>query len=81
MFCKTSLKKPYVFRSLLYDYPHGLSFVLSAFTTFPLFASSFAFLVCGHMPSMCMCVRCTLCLSVGCLVMDVDVKVCFKISA
>jgi hypothetical protein len=42
-----------MFRSLLYDHPQGLSFVLSAFTTFPLLASSFAFSVCGRMPSMC----------------------------
>jgi hypothetical protein len=59
MFCKSIIKKPYMFRSLSYDHPQGLSFVLSAFTTFPLFASSFAFLVRGRMPSMCMCVRCT----------------------
>jgi hypothetical protein len=45
-----------MFRSLLYDHPQGLSFVLGAFTTFPPFASSFAFLVCGRMLSMCMCV-------------------------
>jgi hypothetical protein len=32
-----------MFRSLLYDHPQGLSFVLSAFTTFRLLASSFAF--------------------------------------
>jgi hypothetical protein len=32
-----------MFRSLLYDHPQGLSFALSAFTTFPLLASSFAF--------------------------------------
>jgi hypothetical protein len=32
-----------MFRSLLYDHPQGLSFVFSAFSTFPLFASSFAF--------------------------------------
>jgi hypothetical protein len=36
MFCKSIIKKPYIFRSLLYDHPQGLSFVLSAFTTFPL---------------------------------------------
>jgi hypothetical protein len=29
-----------MFRSLLYDHPQGLSFVLSAFTTFPFFTSS-----------------------------------------
>jgi hypothetical protein len=29
-----------MFRSLLYDHPQGLSLVLSAFTTFPLLASS-----------------------------------------
>jgi hypothetical protein len=27
-----------MFRSLLYDHPQGLSFVLSAFITFPMFA-------------------------------------------
>jgi hypothetical protein len=59
MFCKKINKKPYMFLSLLYDHPLGLSFVLSAFTTFPLLASSFAFSLCGRMPSMCMCVRCT----------------------
>jgi hypothetical protein len=40
-----------MFRSLLYDHPQGLSFVFSAFTTFPLLASSFAFSVRGRMPS------------------------------
>jgi hypothetical protein len=49
MFYKSVIKKPYMFRSLLYDHPQGLSFVLSASTTFPLLASSFAFLVCGRM--------------------------------
>jgi hypothetical protein len=48
-----------MFRSLFYDHPQGLSFVLSAFTTFPLLGSSFVFSVCGRMPSMCMCVRCS----------------------
>jgi hypothetical protein len=48
-----------MFRSLLYDHPQGLSFVLSAFATFPLLASSCTFSVCGRMPSMCMCVQCT----------------------
>jgi hypothetical protein len=48
-----------MFRSLLYDHPQGLSFVLSAFTTFPLLASSFVFSVCGRMQYMCMCDRCT----------------------
>jgi hypothetical protein len=48
-----------MFRSLLYGHPQGLSFVLGAFTIFPLLASSFAFSVCGRMPSMCMCVRFT----------------------
>jgi hypothetical protein len=41
MFCKSIIIKPYMFRSLLYDNPQELSFVLSAFTTFPLLASSF----------------------------------------
>jgi hypothetical protein len=41
MYCKSAIKKPYMFRSLLYDQAQGLSFVLSAFTTFPLLASSF----------------------------------------
>jgi hypothetical protein len=45
-----------MFRSLLYDHPQGSSFVLSAFITFRLLASSFAFSVCGRMPSMCVCV-------------------------
>jgi hypothetical protein len=40
-----------MFRPLLYDHPQGLSLVLSAFTTFPLLATSFAFSVCGRMPS------------------------------
>jgi hypothetical protein len=48
-----------MFQSLLYDHPQGSSSVLSAFTTFPLLTSSFAFSVCGRMPSMCMCVQCT----------------------
>jgi hypothetical protein len=30
MFCKNVIKKPYMFQSLLYDHPQGLSFVLSA---------------------------------------------------
>jgi hypothetical protein len=62
---KSIIKKPYMFRSLLYDHPQGLSFVLSAFNTFPLLASSFAFPVCDRMPSICMCVRCS-CLWVVC---------------
>jgi hypothetical protein len=48
-----------MFRSLLYGHPQGSPFVLSAFTTFRLLASSFAFSVCGLMPPMCMCVQCT----------------------
>jgi hypothetical protein len=36
MFCKSIIKNPYMFRSLLYDHHQGLSFVLSAFATFPL---------------------------------------------
>jgi hypothetical protein len=40
-----------MFRSLLYDHPQASYFVLSAFTTFRLLASSFAFSVCGGMPS------------------------------
>jgi hypothetical protein len=67
MFCKSIIKKPYMFRSLLYDHPQGSSFVLSAFTTFRMLASSFAFLICGRMPSMCMC---PVYLSVGCLVVN-----------
>jgi hypothetical protein len=38
MFFKSIIKKPYMFRSLLYDHPQGSSFVLSAFTTFRLLA-------------------------------------------
>jgi hypothetical protein len=49
MFCKSIIKKPYMFRPLMYDHPQGLSFVLSALTIFPLLASSFAFSACGHM--------------------------------
>jgi hypothetical protein len=56
MFCKSIIKKPYMFRSLLYDHPQGVTFVHSAFTIFPLLASSFAFSVCGRMSSMCVCV-------------------------
>src|SRR5215475_781532 len=59
MFCKNVIKKPYMFRSLFYDHLHGSSFVLSASTTLRLPASSFIFSVCGRMPSICMCVRCT----------------------
>jgi hypothetical protein len=44
-----------MFRPLLYDHPQGSSFVLCAFTTFRLLASSFDFSVCGRMPSICMC--------------------------
>jgi hypothetical protein len=36
MICKSIIKKPYTFRSLLYDHPQGSSFVLSAFTIFRL---------------------------------------------
>jgi hypothetical protein len=44
MFCKKRhYKKPYMFRSLFHVNLQGLSFVLSAFTTFQLPASSFAF--------------------------------------
>jgi hypothetical protein len=39
MFCKSIIKKPYMFWSLFYDHPQGLSLVLSAFTTFPLQAA------------------------------------------
>jgi hypothetical protein len=39
MFCKSIIKKPYMFRSLLYEHPQGSSFVLSAFTTFTLQAA------------------------------------------
>jgi hypothetical protein len=38
-FVKTSLK-PYMFRSLVYDHPQGLSFVLSVLPLLRLFASS-----------------------------------------
>jgi hypothetical protein len=48
-----------MFRSLLYDHPQGLSFVLSALQPLRLLASSFAYSVCGRMPFVCMCVRCT----------------------
>jgi hypothetical protein len=58
MFCKNIIKKPYMFRSLLYDHPQGSPSVLRAFATFPLLASSFVFWARGRMPSMCMCVRC-----------------------
>jgi hypothetical protein len=71
-----------MFRSLLYDHPQGSSFVLSALSLLRLLTSSFTYSVCGCMPSMCMCVRCTclwvvwsfMCpvyLSVGCLVVYV----------
>jgi hypothetical protein len=53
MFCKSIIKTPYMFRSLLYDHPQGSSFVRSEFTTFRLLASSYASPVCGRMPSMC----------------------------
>jgi hypothetical protein len=46
-----------MFRSLLYDHPQELFFVLSAFTTFPLLASSFTFSVCGRMPSAMQCLH------------------------
>jgi hypothetical protein len=58
MFSKSIIKKPYMFRSLMYYHPQGLSFVLGTYTTFLLFASSFVFLVCGRMVSMCMCAQC-----------------------
>jgi hypothetical protein len=38
--CKNIIKKPYIFRSLLYDHPQGSSFVLSALPLLRLFASS-----------------------------------------
>jgi hypothetical protein len=46
-----------MFWSLLYDHPQGSSFVLSAFTTFRLLASSFAFSVCGCMPCAMRCLH------------------------
>jgi hypothetical protein len=58
MFCKSIIKKIYMFRSLFCDHLQGSSFVLSAFTTFRLPASSSVFLICGRMPSICMCARC-----------------------
>jgi hypothetical protein len=45
-----------MFRSLFYDHLQGSSFVLSAFTTFRLPASSFVFFVCGRMPSAMHCI-------------------------
>jgi hypothetical protein len=59
MFCKSVIKTPYMFQSLFYDCLQGSSFVLGAFTTFQLPASSFVFLVCGLMSSIFTCVRCT----------------------
>jgi hypothetical protein len=56
-----------MFRSLFYDHLQESSFVLSAFTTFRLPASSFVLLVCGHIPSICMC---PVYLCVGCLVVN-----------
>jgi hypothetical protein len=57
-----------MFRSLFYDHPQGLSFVLSAFTTFPLLASSFAFF--GMWPYAVYVYVCPVYLSVGCLVVN-----------
>jgi hypothetical protein len=49
-----------MFRSLFHDHLQGPSFILSAFTTFQLPATSFVFGgVCGRMPSICVCSRCT----------------------
>jgi hypothetical protein len=59
MFCKSLIKKPYMFRSLFCDHLQGSFFVLNAFTTFRLPASSFVFSVCGRVTSICICVRCT----------------------
>jgi hypothetical protein len=79
-----------MFRSPFHDHLQGSSFVLSAFTTFQLPASSFvSFGVCGHMPSTCMCARCT-CLRVvwSCKArpdntqcFNVNAKECFEVSA
>jgi hypothetical protein len=51
MFCESIIKNPTCFGNYFHDHPLGLSFVLSAFAIFPLLASSFAFSVCGRMPS------------------------------
>jgi hypothetical protein len=56
MFCKSIIKKTYMFRSLFYDHPQGSSSVLSALPLLRMLASSFAYSVCGRMPSMCVCV-------------------------
>jgi hypothetical protein len=56
-----------MFRSLLYDHPQASSFVLSALPLLRLLALSFAYSVCGRMPSMCVC---PVYLSVGCLVVN-----------
>jgi hypothetical protein len=55
-FVKTSLK-PYMFRSLLYDHPQGLSFVLSALPLLRLFASSCClFGMWQYVACVCVCV-------------------------
>jgi hypothetical protein len=53
IFLKTSLKNPTRFGHYCMTIFRGSSFVLSALPLLRLFASSFAYSVCGHMPSVC----------------------------
>jgi hypothetical protein len=56
MFCKNIIKKPYMFRSLLYDHPQGSSFILSALPLLGLFC--FVQLLIGmwlYVVYVCMC--------------------------
>jgi hypothetical protein len=66
MFCKNTLLKPYMFRSLLYDHSQGPSFVLSASTTSPLVC--FVQLLIRYVAVCCLCVCVCVCVP--------DVPVC-----
>jgi hypothetical protein len=48
-----------MFRSLFQDHLHGSSFALSTPTTLQLHVRHLSVVVCGRMPSVCVCIRCT----------------------
>jgi hypothetical protein len=56
---KHVIKKPYMFRSPLYDHPQGSSFVFVLLLHFACLLRPVDCPVCGCMLSICMCVRCT----------------------
>jgi hypothetical protein len=81
MFCKNVIKKPYMFRSLSYDHPQGLSFVLIPLPLLRLFVSSFALLGVWLYVSMWVCGCMYLCECVAlCIYVSVWLYVCTYVS-